>query len=127
MSSNYVKITSSPGEIIGIGTGMMRMSGDLSSAISPIAEKIKSLSDENVLKSDKFTESFRTNTYDAVSPDAAGDHTPAHEAVLAGADACAKQLGSFGELLVNAMASYVASDMESGKEIKHTATRAGLA
>lgn len=123
--TSYVKITSSPGEIIGIGTGLIRQGGELTSAIAPLKEKINQLSDPSVLREDKFTESFRTNTYDAVSPDAAGDHTPAHEAVLTGAEACATQLGSFGDVLVNAMASYTANDMESGKDIKSSAPHAG--
>src|SRR5690348_5649659 len=112
MSSNYVKITSSPGEIIGIGTRVMQQGADLSSDLTPIVEKIKSLSGDAVLRSDKFTDSFKTNTYNAISPDAGGDHTPAHEAVLTSAAACAEQLTNFGELLTNATASYVSSDME---------------
>ncbi|MFC4145222.1 hypothetical protein ACFO0M_03035 [Micromonospora mangrovi] len=122
--SNYIEITSTPGEIISIANGIRSKGTELTAKL----QGIKSAIDEHegradTFPSDQFTDPFVKDNYHVAVPAADDDKTvPANEAVKESAVYCGTKLTAIGDFVATAMINYDATDQQGGADIANTPT-----
>jgi hypothetical protein len=116
--SNYIEITSTPGEIISIANGLRGKGLDLTAQL----RGIKSAIDEHenrgdTFPSDQFTDPFVKDNYHTPVPAANDTTVPANEAVKESAVYCGTKLTEIGDFVATAMVNYDATDEQGGADI----------
>ncbi|WP_229071619.1 hypothetical protein [Actinoplanes sp. DH11] len=118
--SSFVRIGTSPGEIIGIASRISARGDDLTAAVTAHNQAI--VEHENHPKtfpSDQFTDGF-TKEYEKPVDASDGNTHPANEAVRQGAAYCGRKLTEIGEFVNRAMVNYEVTDQQSGADIART-------
>lgn len=120
--SEYVQITSSPAELMGVGSRISGRGQQLADRVNALNEAIRAHDNEDtVYPSDQFSDPFKAKYHQATS-DSEGKPSVASEAVKDSASYCGQKLGEIGEFIGTAMMNYGATDDESGADI----SKAGL-
>jgi hypothetical protein len=120
--SEYVQITSSPAELMGIASQISGRGQQLSDRVKALNDAIHTHDNESaVYPSDQFSDPFKAK-YQQPTVDSEGKPSIASEAVKDSASYCGKKLGEIGDFIGTAMMNYGATDDQSGADI----TQAGL-
>ena len=120
--SNYIEITSTPGEIISIANGIRSKGMELTAQL----RGIKSAIDEHegradTFPSDQFTDPFVNDNYHMAVPAANDTTVPANQAVKESAVYCGTKLTAIGDFVATAMVNYDATDQQGGADIGNAA------
>jgi hypothetical protein len=118
--SEYVRITTSPAEIMSVASQISDRGGELKDRIGTLNEAIAAHeSPGEVFPSDQFTDPF-AETYKQESTGADGKSTTANVAVRESALYCGQKLQDMGDFVSTAMMNYGAADDEGGADIRNT-------
>jgi hypothetical protein len=119
--SEYVRIASSPAEIMGIAAQISARGKALKDRVGALNEAIATHeSPGEVFPSDQFTDPF-VEKYRRPTAAANGTTTPSNVAVRESALYCASKLQDMGDFVGTAMMNYGAADDEGGADIRNTA------
>lgn len=115
--SEYVRITSSPSEIMAVAASISSRGEQLEHAVSGLNDAIRQHEDPGkVFPSDQFTDPFKAN-YEQSVTGADGHATTANEAVRSSAEYCGKKLQEIGDFVAQAMMNYGATDDDGAADI----------
>ncbi len=113
----YVRISSSPTDIINIAHRIKDRGEDLAKAVQ---ERIPEIEErerrEGTFPPDQFTNEFHPQ-YVTATTDAEGHPSTANVALRSAAKYCGDKLVEIGEYVAGAMASYDVTDQETGADI----------
>ena len=115
--SEYVEISTSPGDIIRIANSLSARGEQLTEAVGDIRRAIGvHESKGETFPRDQFTTPFLEHYHEAV-PGADGKTVPANLAVQQSATYCGEKLTQIGEVVNVGMTNYQATDDRSGDDI----------
>ena len=118
--SEYVRITTSPAELMGIASQISARGKALKDRIGMLNRAISDHeSPGEVFPSDQFTDPFAAK-YKQASIGADGKSTTANVAVQESALYCGTKLEDMGDFVGTAMMNYGAADDEGGADIRDT-------
>jgi len=118
--SEYVRITTSPAEIMSVANQIGERGRALRERIGTINDAIAAHeSPGEVFPSDQFTDPF-AEKYKQASTGADGKSTTANVAVRESALYCGQKLADMGDFVGTAMMNYGAADDEGGADIRNT-------
>jgi hypothetical protein len=115
MASNYVRISSSIGDILGIANNLRTQGRNLNQKLNPLLDRITELEHHpDTFPMDDFTKDFK-EVYEAPVPDSGGLLT--NEAVKKSARSMGDGMIQIGDFVAGAMWNYQGQDDDNAKDI----------
>src|SRR5689334_7070337 len=116
MSSEYLKIGTSPTDLISHAHGLLAKGETLQSNLSGALSDIASREGNDVLPDDDFGKPFKDNTYHKQVPAATGS-LPLNEATKQGAKSVADVAIRYGTAITDSMVDYMTVEGENQADI----------